>query len=135
MTLLFFLRPKRDYHEPQEVQAIFDRIKKRYEKKLVRPVKAKSDRVIAEEKDSPLDEMGSEKTPAPIAPRYDAELSRTIQLRDKLMALKDILEAERWRERMRRVALREMALRQEIARIKQEEEDETIMLMLWELIN
>lgn len=135
MTLLLLLRPKRDHHDPGHIATLLDNLKRRYKKKLkanppieVEKKSAQSLGIMRVEELEVNNDLLS-------AQAYDAELARTIQLRDKLLALRDALQLERWHERMRRVALAEMVLRQEVARIKQEEEDEAIMIMLWSFID
>lgn len=131
MTLLLLLRPKRDHHEPGEIKEIFDRLKKRYEKKLAKKaVKKKVEKAPKiEAKESKIEE------PSPnLSDSYKAELEKIVGLREKLLSLKDVLENTKLKARLRRAALAELAIRDRLFELLQQEEDEAIILMLWELV-
>ena len=149
MTLLFFLRPKNDHYDPGMIGA-FEAIKKRYEKKLKIKKKIKvEDESLAL---APVAQLGAERVNQsevvatgkvedtsiqqvePILDYYDAELLQVVQVRNKILGLQAELTQKAWADRMRRIAMHELAIRVEIARLKQEEEDEVIVMFLMHFI-
>lgn len=133
MTLLLLLRPRHDCHDPgadiDNIKRIRKRMMKEYERKRKRKKKVDEKRESIPE---PIEETRS----------IDSEISycesilRSVSsLRDRLLSIREALDVEAFRRRIRRIALRELAIREYLAELRQQEEDEAIMLMLWELVN